>query len=129
MKTSKLNFPFAARRVYTACMAILRECRMFRSIDGNERTFRITVSKGVPFFGENLTINVIATSSSSCDVTMKSSDKLLFNPLKIGNNVRNIQDLEQFIRNEVYRLCELSQLHINPPQIKITKPEIKLSNF
>ena len=126
MKTSALDFPYPARRVYTACMAALRECGAFRSIDGDERTFRITATKGLPIFGENLTINIIATSSSSCQVTMKSSDKLLFNPLKFGNNVRNVKDLDQFIRNEVYRLCDSSQLGINQPEIKLTKPEIRL---
>ena len=126
MKTSTLDFSYPARRVYTACMSALRECGRFRSVDGDERTFRITASKGLPVFGENLTVNVIATSSSSCQVTMKSTDKLPFNPLKFGNNVRNLKDLDQFIRNEVYRICDSSQFGIHPPQIKLTKPEIRL---
>ena len=72
MKTSALDFPYPARRVYTACMAALRECGAFRSIDGDERSFRITASKGLPIFEEN------------------------------------------------------SQLGINQPEIKLTKPEIRL---
>ena len=126
MKTSALDFPCTARRVYTACMSALRDCGMFRSVDGDECTFRITASKGLPVFGENLTVNVIAISSSSCQVTMKSTGKLPFNPLKFGNNVRNVKDLDRFIRNEVYRIRDSSQLGIAPPQIKLTKPEIRL---
>ena len=126
MKTSTLDLPYPARRVYTACIFALRECGVFRSVNGEERTFRITASKGLPVFGENLTVNVIATSSSSCQVTMKSTDKLPFNPLKFGNNLRNVKDLDQFIRNEVYRICDISQLGIHSPHIKLTKPEIRL---
>ena len=126
MKTSNLEFPYPARRVYTACMSALCECGVFHSVDGDQRTFRISASKGMPIFGENLTVNVIATSSSSCHVTMKSTDKLPFNPLKFGNNVRNVKDIDQFIRNEVYRICDSSQLSIQPQQIKLTKPEIRL---
>lgn len=129
MKTSKLDFTFSARRVYTACMAALRKCGMFRSITGDESTFRISASKGLPIVGENLTINVISTSSSSCEVIMKSSDKVLFNPFKLGNNVRNVRDLDQFIRNEVYRLCSPSQLGINPTKINLAQPDIKLQTY
>ncbi len=125
MKTSTLDFPYNARRVYTACKTILQDCGDFRSIKEDDRTFRLTASKGLPIFGEDLTINVIATSSSSSQVTMKSSDKLFFNPFKIGNNVRNVRDLDQYIRNEVFRLCEPSQLGINPVEIKLKRPEIK----
>lgn len=102
MKTSTLDFPYTARRVFTACKTILEDCGQFRSIKSDDRTFRITASKGLPIFGEDLSINILATSSSSCEVVIKSTDKLLFNPFKIGNNVNNIKHLDQFIRNEVY---------------------------
>lgn len=128
MKTSTLDFPYNARRVFTACKTILHNCGEFRSIKEDERTFRLLASKGLPIFGEDLSINVIATSSSSCQVTMKSSDKLFFNPFKIGNNVSNVKDLDQYIRNEVYRLCEPSQLGITPCEIRLKKPEIKIRN-
>ena len=124
MKTSKLDFPYPARRVYTACKAVLRECGEFRSIDEDDRTFRLTASKGFLIFGENLTINVIATSSTSCEVTMRSSDKLLFNPFKIGNNVKNIMNLDQYIRNEVFRLCDTDRLRIRANVIAIRIPDI-----
>lgn len=125
MKTSEIDFPYPARRVFIACQTALRECGMFRSIEGSDRTYRLTASKGIPIFGENLTINVIATSSDTCKVMMKSTDKLLFNPLKIGNNVRNVKDLDQFISNEVYRLCSPEQLHIKAPEIRLSQPDIK----
>lgn len=128
MKTSKLDFPYNARRVYTACKTILRECGCFRSIKEDERCFRLTASKGMPIFGEDLTINIIATSSTSCEVTMKSTDKILFNPFKIGNNIRIVKDLDQFISNEVYRLCSPNELRINTPEIRLSQPEIKLRN-
>ncbi len=126
MKTSTLDFPYPARRVYTACKAILHDCGEFRSIKEEERTFRLTASKGLPIFGEDLSIHVVATSSTTCQVVMKSTDKLPFNPFKIGNNVRNVKDLDQFIRNEVYRLCQPSQLGINPVEIRLTNPEIRM---
>lgn len=82
----------------------------------------------MPIFGEDLTINIIATSSTSCEVTMKSTDKILFNPFKIGNNIRIVKDLDQFISNEVYRLCSPNELRINTPEIRLSQPEIKLRN-
>ena len=124
MKTSKLDFPFPARRVYTACKDALHNCGEFRSIKSNERTFRITASKGFPIFGEDLLINIIAVTSSNCEVEIRSSDKLIFNPFKIGNNVKNVKDLDQYIRNEVFRLCKLSELGISSNDLPISIPNI-----
>lgn len=124
MKTSKLEFPFSARRVFTACKDALHACEEFRSINSNDRTFRITASKGFPIFGEDLSINIISTTSSTCEVEMKSSDKLLFNPFKIGNNVSNVKDLDQYIRNEVFRLCNTDELRISSNYIPISTPNI-----
>ncbi len=128
MKTSEIDFPYPARRVYIACKTILHDCGQFRSIKAHDRVFRLTASKGLPIFGENLTISITATSSESCKVMMKSTDKLIFNPLKIGNNLRNVKDLDQFISNEVYRLCSPDQLRINDPEIRLSQSDIKFRN-
>lgn len=123
-----LEFPFPSRRVFTACKDALQSCGQFRSIKCDDKTFRIIASKGLPIFGEDVSINVIATTSSTCEVAMKSSDKLFFNPFKIGNNVRIVKDLDQYIRNEVFRLCDTSQIGVTQSQIRLSQPQIKLHN-
>ncbi len=123
MKTSKLSFSFPARRVYTACLSGLRDSGVFRAIEGDECKMRISATRGLPIFGENIVINIMAVSSSSCDVELKSSDKLIFNPLIFGNNKRNIADLSQFVRNEVYSRCDRDQIRIASPQIRFKQPK------
>lgn len=105
MKTSIIEFPFPTRRVFTACKNAIKACGIFRSIKIEESVSRITASKGFPIFGEDIIVNVKATASDKCQVILKSSDKLLFNIFKFGNNIRNVSDLSQFISNEVYKCC------------------------
>lgn len=124
MKTSMLEFPFPSRRVFTACKDALQSCGQFRSIKCDDKIFRIIASKGLPIFGEDVSINVIATTSTTCEVAMKSSDKLFFNPFKVGNNVRIVKDLDQYIRNEVFRLCNTGELRISSNDISILSPSI-----
>ena len=128
MKTSKKEYPFPARRVYTACKGVIKDCGIFRSIHPNDTNFRITASRGLPIFGEDIKIKVTATSSVSCEVEMKSSDKLFFNIFKIGNNIRNLADLTQFFNNQIYRCCDPSSVSMAKPDIRIVENNIRFKS-
>lgn len=112
MWKGELKFDYNARRVFVAVGHALRRTGLFRSIHADEGTFRVTASHGWPLFGEDLAIRVVATGTRVCRVEMTSADKFLINIFKWGNNVRNINDLKDFIRNEVYRCCAESEIKL-----------------
>lgn len=126
MKQATIRFDLPARRVYTGCLRALKDCGLFRNVEGNEQTFCISATKGLPIFGERLSIRVVASSTDGCDVNMKSTDKLFFNPFKFGNNIMNVRDMSDFIRNEVYRYLKPEQLGVNTSCIKIAEPRIRI---
>lgn len=110
MKTSTITFDQNVRCVYTGTKAALNKCGIFKHIRANEAQFRISASHGLPIFGEDIIVKVVATGTKSCKVEIKSSDKLLFNIFKWGNNIRNVDDLVDFIQNEIYKYVSPEEL-------------------
>ena len=107
MRSSTLNFTQPARRVYTATKKAIQQCGQFKRIECNGQTFIITARHGMSLlsFGENVTIHVVATSTQETEVRIESASRIFLNFLNGGANKKNVQSLEDYIRNEVYKLC------------------------
>lgn len=107
MRKSTLNFTQPARRVYTATKKAIQQCGQFKRIECNDRTFTITARHGVSLlsFGENVAIHVVATSTQETEVRIESASLIFLNFINGGANKKNIQSLEDYIRNEVNKLC------------------------
>ena len=107
MRSSTLNFAQPARRVYTATKKAVQQCGQFKRIECNDRTFTIMARHGMSLlsFGENVTIHVVATGTQETEVRIESASRIFLNFLNGGANKKNVQSLEDYIRNEVYKLC------------------------
>ena len=114
MRTSTLNFTQPARRVYTATKKAVERCGQFKRIECNDRTFTITVRHGMSLlsFGENITIHVVATSTQETEVRIESASRIFLNFINGGANKKNIQSLEDYIRNEVHKLCSDEEIRL-----------------
>lgn len=54
--------------------------------------------------GENVTIHVVATCTKETEVRIESASRIFLNFINGGANKKNVQSLEDYIRNEVYKL-------------------------
>ena len=54
-------------------------------------------------FGENVTIYEVATSTQETEVRIESVSRIFLNFINGGANKKNVQSLEDYIRNEVYK--------------------------
>lgn len=129
MSVSTIYFPYNARRVFTAAKWAVQRAGLFDRINANERLFRITASRGLPIVGEDIELRVVAAGTYEASVEIKSSDKLLYNIFKWGNNKRNVKDISALIQNEIYRYLQVDDLacYGRRSEIRIVPPEIKLS--
>lgn len=107
MKSSTLILTQPARRVYTATKKAVQQCGQFKRIECNDRTFTITARHGMSLLslGENVTIHVVAISTQETEVRIESASRIFLNFINGGANKKNVQSLEDYIRNEVYKLC------------------------
>lgn len=130
MSTGIIYFRHNARRVFTAAKWALQRVGVFSHIDADERTFRIRASHGLPVVGENVELRIVATGVDEACVKIESTDKLFYNIFKWGNNKRNVNDISQYIQNEIYRYLNVndeacrrrsSEIRIVPPEIKVCK--------
>lgn len=114
MRSSTLNFTQPARRVYTATKRAIERCGQFKRIECNDQTFTITARHGMSLlsFGENITIHVVATSTQETEVRIESASRIFLNFINGGANKKNVQSLEDYIRNEVYKLCSDEEIRL-----------------
>ena len=114
MKTSTLTFSQNARRVYTATKKAIERCGQFKRIECNDQTFIITARNGMSLlsFGENITIHVVAISTQESEVRIESASRIFINILNGGANKKNVQSLEDYIRDEVYKLCNDEEIKL-----------------
>ena len=107
MRKTTLNFSQNSRRVYTATKKAIERCGQFKHVECNDQTFIIKARHGMSLlsFGENITIHVVATSTQESEVWIESASRIFLNILNGGANKKNVQSLEDYIRNEVYKLC------------------------
>ena len=114
MRHSTLTFKQPARRVYTSVKKAVQSCGQFKRIECNDHTFAITARHGMILlsFGENITIHVVATSTQESEVRIESASRIFLNIINGGANKKNVQSLEDFIRNEVYKLCSDEEIQL-----------------
>ena len=117
MLKSTLNFTQPARRVYTATKKAIERCGKFKRVECNDQTFTITARHGMSLlsFGENITIRVVATSTQESEVRIESASRIFLNFINGGANKKNVQNLEDYIRNEVYKLCSDEEIKLKRP--------------
>lgn len=115
MRKSTLNFSQNARRVYTATKKAIERCGQFKHIECNDQTFTITARHCMSLlsFGENITIHVVATSTQESEVRIESASRIFLNIINGGANKKNVQSLEDYIRNEVYKLCSDEEIKLS----------------
>ena len=63
--------------------------------------------------GENIAIHVVATSTQESEVRIESASRIFLNIINGGANKKNVQSLEDYIRNEVYKLCSDEEIKLN----------------
>lgn len=114
MRKSTLNFTQPARRVYTATKKAVQQCGQFKQIECNDQTFTITARHGMSLlsFGENIAIHVVAIGTQQTEVRIESASRIFLNFINGGANRKNVQSLEDFIRNRVYRLCSDEEIKL-----------------
>ena len=114
MRHSTLTFNQPARRVYTSVKNAVQSCGQFKKIVCNENTFTITARHGMSLlsFGENITIHVVAIGAQETEVRIESKSRIFLNFINGGVNKKNVQSLEDFIRNRVYRLCSDEEIKL-----------------
>ena len=127
--TATIYFHHNARRVFTATRWAMQNAGVFGHITADERLFRIKASHGFPIVGEDIELRIVAGGTDEASVEIKSSDKLLYNIFKWGNNKRNVKDITALIQNEIYRYLQVddSACYGRRSEIRIVPPEIKLS--
>ena len=122
MRTT-LQFTQSARRVYTSVKRAVEKCGQFRRVVPNDDTFVITARHGMSLLvlGEKITIHVVATGTQSSKVVIESANQIFINILNLGANKKNVQSLEDYISNEVYRLCSDEEIKLRQPEIRFRK--------
>lgn len=128
--TSTIYFPYNARRVFTAAKWAVQRAGLFSHITADERLFRIKASRGLPIFGENIELRITATGTDEASVEISSSDKMLYNIFKWGNNKGNVKNISALVQNEIYRYLQVnnSACYERRSEIRIVPPEIKFKN-
>ena len=63
-------------------------------------------------FGENVTIHVVVTSAQETEVRIESASCIFLNFINGCANKKNVQSLEDYIRNEVYKLCSDEEIKL-----------------
>ena len=83
-------------------------------IECDDKTFAITARHGMSLLslGENVTIHVVATSTQETEVRIESASRIFLNFINGGANKKNIQSLEDYIRNEVHKLCSDEEIKL-----------------
>jgi hypothetical protein len=117
MRKFNLNFSQNARRVYTATKKAIERCGQFKRVECNDQTFTITARHGMSLlsFGENITIHVVATSTQESEVRIESASRIFLNIINGGANKKIVQNLEDYIRNEVHKLCSDEEIKLKQP--------------
>ena len=128
MSIGVIYFRHNARRVFTAAKWALQRVGAFSHINADERRFCIKASRGLPVVGENIELRIVATGVDEACVKIESTDKLFYNIFKWGNNKRNVNDITEYLQNEIYRYLNVddeacrrrsSEIRIVPPEIKV----------
>lgn len=106
MQKETLEFPRNARRVYTAVKHVFQSRTRFSNIKCDDDHFTITARRGwlISPMSESVNIKVVAIGSEASKVTIESSSRSVLNLINFGANKKNVQNLSDFIQNEVWKL-------------------------
>ena len=63
-------------------------------------------------FGENIAIHVVAADTQETEVRIESKSRIFLNFINGGVNKKNVQSLEDFIRNRVFKLCSDEEIKL-----------------
>ena len=124
MQTTTLTFPHNARTTYTAIRHLFQTKRtQFSGVKFDDDLFIVEARHGAWLspFSEKVRMKVVATGSNSCKVVVESSSRSILNLFNLGANKKNVQSLEDYIRNEVYRLCNDEEIKLRQPEIRFRK--------
>ena len=124
LKFSELN----ARRVYTAVKRVFYGRTRFSSVECDDEHFIVEGRRGwlISPLSERVKMKVVATGANSCQVIIESSSRSPLNLFNLGANSRNVTQLCEFIRNEVYRVSNFDEdIHLKPNDIRLCDNGIK----
>lgn len=121
MQHSEIDFKQNARRVYTAVKKLFRTRTRFSSIDYDDDHFVVDGRRGwlISPFTERVKMRVVSTGTQSCKVVIESCSRSVLNLFNLDANKKNITQLEEFISNEVYKLCSDEEIKLRPSEIKL----------
>ena len=124
MQTTTLVFPHNARTTYTAIRHLFQTKRtQFNGVKFDDDLFIVEARHGAWLspFSEKVRMKVVATGSNSCKVVVESSSRSILNLFNLGANKKNVQSLEDYISNEVYRLCSDAEIKLRQLEIRFRK--------
>ena len=86
-------------------------------------TLVITARYGMSLLalGGKITIHVVATGTQVSKVVIESANQVFLNVLNIGANRKNVQSLEDYINNAVFRLCSDEEIRLRSGEIRMRK--------
>lgn len=128
MQREKVDFDLNARRVYTAVKRVFQGRTRFSSVECDDEHFTIEGRRGwlISPFTERVKMRVVATGTQSCQVIIESSSRSPLNLFNLGANSRNVIQLGEFIRNEVYRVSNTDEeIRLKSSKILIRDNDIK----
>jgi len=129
MQTELVDFELNARRVYTAVKRVFYGRTRFSAVECDDEHFTIEGRRGwlISPFTERVKMRVVATGTKSCQVIIESSSRSALNLFNLGANSRNVTQLGEFIRNEVYRISNTDEdIHLKPNDIRLKDNDIKI---
>ena len=126
MQTERVDFEQNARRVYTAVKRVFYGRTRFSAVECDDEHFTVEGRRGwlISPLSERVKMRVVATGTQSCQVIIDSSSRSPLNLFNLGANSRNVTQLGEYIRNEVYRICRDEEIRLNPSEIKLKPNEI-----
>lgn len=101
----------------------------FSAVECDDEYFTVEGRRGwlISPLSERVKMRVVATGSNSYQVIIESSSRSPLNLFNLGANSRNVTQLGEYIRNEVYRIC-YDDIRLKPPEIKMRINDIKFKD-
>lgn len=131
MQTERVDFEQNARRVYTAVKRVFYGRTRFSAVECDDEHFIVEGRRGLLIspLSERVKMRVVATGTDSCQVIIESSSRSVLNLFNLGANSRNVKQLGEFIRNEVYRVSNTDEdIRLKPSEILIRDNDIKFKH-
>lgn len=128
LQSERIDFELNTRRVYTAVKRVFYGKTRFSSVVCDDEHFIVEGRRGwlISPLSERVKMRVVATGTNSCQVIIESSSRSPLNLFNLGANSRNVTQLGEFIRNEVYRVSNNDEdIHLKISDIRLRNDVIK----